>query len=115
MFTFLIVLILITAVLLILAVLVQNSKKEGFGSSLGSASASQLIGVKKTTDLLEQVTWGLIITMFVLTLAASLFIKKTMLLPTSPNINQAQEHGTLPTAIPQDKTTPQPNLPTKEE
>jgi len=47
MFTFLVVLILITAGLLILAVMVQNSKKEGLGNSLGDTGASQLIGVKK--------------------------------------------------------------------
>ena len=49
MFTFLIVLILIIAGLLILAVLVQNSKKEGLGnvSFGGDAGASQLLGVKK--------------------------------------------------------------------
>ena len=98
MFTFLIVLILIAASLLILAVLVQNSKKEGLNNPLGDAGASQLIGVKKTSDLLEQITWGLVIALFVLTLATSLVLTKTNqsgTLPSSPNINRAQERNRL--------------------
>ena len=111
MFTFLLVLILITASLLILAVLVQNSKKEGLGNPLGDSSATQLIGVKKTSDLLEQLTWGLIITLLVLTLTTSLFLRKTTHLPTSPNIDRAQEHGTLPATAPQENTSSKPTLP----
>ena len=99
MFTFLIVLILIAASLLILAVMVQNSKKEGLNNPFGDANASQLIGVKKTSDLLEQITWGLVIALFVLTLASSFFLNKKNrpgTLPLSPNINRAQERGVLP-------------------
>ena len=59
MFTLLVVLAIITATLLILVVFVQSSKKEGLGSPLGSTGASQLIGIQKTGDLLEQLTWGL--------------------------------------------------------
>ncbi len=99
MFTILVTLILITAVLLILIVLVQNSKKEGFGSPLGDAGASQLIGVKRTSDLLEQITWGLIVALFVLTLSTSLFLdelgRTNKLLP-SPNIERAQEQQDAP-------------------
>jgi preprotein translocase subunit SecG len=97
-----------------LAVLVQNSKKEGLGnvSFGGDAGASQLIGVKKTSDLLEQITWGLVIALFVLILATSLFLNKanqTGALPSSPNLNRAQERGTLPDAAEQDLPVPQSN------
>ena len=112
MFTFLITLILITSGLLILAVLVQNSKKEGLGSPLSDSGATQLIGVKKTSDLLEQLTWGLIITLFVLTLATSFFLNKTTNLPLSPNVERAQEQGTLPAATPQENNNSQPVTPT---
>jgi preprotein translocase subunit SecG len=112
MFTFLVILILITASLLILAVLVQSSKKEGLGSVYfgGDTGASQLIGVKKTSDLLEQITWGLVVALFVLTLATSLFLnKKTQpgTLSASPNINRAQEQGTLPDATKQALPAPE--------
>lgn len=106
MFAFLDILILITAVLLILAVLVQNSKKEGLGNVYfgGGAGASQLMGVKKTSDLLEQITWGLVIALFVLTLATSLFLNKTGqpgALSSSPNVDRVQELDLLPGAAEQ--------------
>ena len=111
MFTFLVILILIIAGLLILAVLMQNSKKEGLGNVYfgGDTGSSQLMGVKKTSDLLEQITWGLVIAMFSLTLATSLFINKANrsdTLSPSPNIERAQEYGTLSTA--EDSSTPAP-------
>ena len=109
MFTFLVTLILITAVLLILAVLVQNSQKEGLGSPLGDTGASQLIGVKRTSDLLERVTWGLIMALFVLTLSTSLFLGDAggqQALPQSPNIERAQERSTLPDLVPQADPAP---------
>jgi len=96
MFTFLVVLILITSVMLIVAVLIQNSKKEGFTNPLGDTS--QLLGVKKTSDLLEQITWGMVIVLFVLSLGTSFFLNKrddSGTLPSSPNIHRAQERSTL--------------------
>ena len=100
MFTFLVVLILITSGLLILAVLVQNSKKEGLGNVYigGDTGAGQLVGVKKTSDLLEQITWGLVIALFSLTLATSLCLNKESrpgTFTSSPNVERAQDHGEL--------------------
>jgi preprotein translocase subunit SecG len=112
MFTFLVVLILIIAGLLILAVLVQNSKKEGLGNVYfgGEAGASQIMGVKKTSDLLEQMTWGLVIALFVLTLVTALFLNKKDApgaLQSSPNIDRAQECGTLPGTTTKTPTAPE--------
>ncbi len=74
MFTAVLVLIIILAVLLILAVLIQNSKG-GLSSTMGSAS-SQLIGVKRTTDLLEKVTWGLAISIMILCLVSNFVLER---------------------------------------
>lgn len=115
MFTFLITLILIVSGLLILAVLLQNSKKEGLGNPLSDSGAAQLIGVKKTSDLLEQLTWGLIVTLFVLTLATSFVLNKTTDVPLSPNVERAQEQGALPTAAPQETQDSQPTSPADKE
>jgi preprotein translocase subunit SecG len=52
-------LILICSILLILVILIQNPKGGGISSSFGSAT--QLGGVKKTTDTIEKLTWGLAI------------------------------------------------------
>jgi preprotein translocase subunit SecG len=99
----LITLIVIVAILLILITAIQSSKKEGLESSLGNMGASQLIGVKKTGDLVEQTTWGLIILLFSLTLASSTLLKRKKALPTSPNIERAQEQSQLPDLSQEDK------------
>jgi len=109
MFTLLITLVLIIAVLLILVVLAQSSKKEGVGSPLGDTGAGQLIGVQKTSDLLEQVTWGLMIALFTLSLAISSLLTRGKAggnLPTSPNIERAQERSVLPEAAQPDDAAP---------
>jgi len=99
----LITLIVIVAILLILITAIQSSKKEGLENSLGNMGASQLIGVKKTGDLLEQTTWGLIIFLFSLTLASATFIKRKKAFHTSPNIERAQEQIQLPDLNQEDK------------
>ena len=90
MFTFLIILALITAVLLVLVVLAQNSK--------GGGLSSQLMGVKRTTDLLEKLTWGLAIALFVFALTSSFMVSDQV--PeqgvTSPNVEKARDRATLP-------------------
>jgi len=55
----------------VLIVLVQNPKGGGLSSNF--ASSTQVMGVKKTGDFLEQATWGLIITLFALTLSLNFF------------------------------------------
>ncbi len=70
MFTLLTVLIVITCVLLVLVVLAQNSKGGGLAS--GFTGGSQMMGVKKTTDFIEKLTWGLALALVIFCLGASL-------------------------------------------
>ena len=63
------ILIVIVCGLLILIVLVQNSKGGGLSSSF--ASNNQIMGVRKTADLLEKTTWGFAIALFIFSLLAS--------------------------------------------
>ncbi|MDH5599003.1 MAG: preprotein translocase subunit SecG [Cyclobacteriaceae bacterium] len=70
-------LILFVSVLLILVILAQNSKGGGLSSQFGGSGASNMIGVKKTSDLLEKITWGLAISLLVLSMAATNIGKKT--------------------------------------
>ena len=51
------ILVFLVALVLILIVLVQNSKGGGLAS--GFASSNQVMGVRKTTDFLEKATWTL--------------------------------------------------------
>jgi preprotein translocase subunit SecG len=63
------ILILIACILLILIVLVQNSKGGGLASNF--SASNQVMGVKKTADFLEKATWSLAIALVVLSLAAT--------------------------------------------
>lgn len=68
MYIAIIILIVVLSVLLTLFVLVQNSK--GGGLSAGFSSSNQIMGVRKTTDFVEKMTWGLVIGVVVLSVIA---------------------------------------------
>jgi len=67
-------LILITCILLILVVLVQNSKGGGLAANFGSTG--QIMGVRKTADFLEKTTWYLAIALLSLSLISILVIPR---------------------------------------
>lgn len=71
MYTLVIALIILFAVLLVLVVLAQNSKGGGLTSQFGGSTASNIMGVKKTGDLLEKLTWSFIIGIMVLSLSTN--------------------------------------------
>ena len=74
MYVFISILILIASILLILIVLVQNSKGGGLAS--GFSSSNQIMGVRKTTDFLEKATWGLAGFVIVLSIVITAFIPR---------------------------------------
>jgi preprotein translocase subunit SecG len=94
MFKLLIILAIIVAILLILIVLVQNSKGGGLSSQFGGSGANQVIGVKKTTDLLEKVTWGFAIALLALSLASGVMVDSGNSFSTNPNIDKALQELT---------------------
>lgn len=81
MYIFITILILIAAICMILIVLVQNSK--GGGLAAGFSSSNQIMGVRKTTDFLEKATWGLAITIIVLSIFSTKFTVNRASLPQS--------------------------------
>ncbi|HNQ11571.1 MAG TPA: preprotein translocase subunit SecG [Bacteroidia bacterium] len=74
MYTAITIFVLITAILLGLIVLVQNSKGGGLAS--GFSSSNQYMGVRKTTDFLEKLTWGLAIALMCLSMLGSFTLPK---------------------------------------
>ena len=52
-----VVLIILASIVLAFVVLIQNSKGGGLASNF--ASSNQVMGVRKTADVLEKTTWGL--------------------------------------------------------
>ncbi len=96
MFILLITLILILAVLLILVILGQNSKG-GVGAAFGG-SASQIMGVTRTGNVLEKATWVLSVSILVLSLGSSAFINDGASNQfSSPNIENARQQLVAPT------------------
>ena len=86
------------AILLILVVLVQNSKGGGLSAQFGGSSSNQFMGVQKTNDLLEKVTWTLAITIVLLTMLSKVFLSDStnILDNSSPNIDRANEQNVIP-------------------
>lgn len=94
MYTFLITLIIICAVLLVLVVLAQNSEGGGLSSQFGGSGASQIVGVKRTGDILEKITWVLAILIVVLSMTSTVLLKKeirTGSRAVSPNLEKAEK------------------------
>ena len=91
MYGIIVTLIVIVAVLLILVVLAQNPKGGGLSSQFGGSGTTQLMGVKKTGDLLEKLTWGFAIVLLVLSVSTN-FIQPDFNegVLSSPNIDNAQ-------------------------
>ena len=74
MYALITILILICSILLVLVVLVQNSKGGGLASNF--AASNQIMGVKKTSDFLEKATWTLAIAILCLSLMSIFAIKR---------------------------------------
>ena len=69
LFTVLTILVLIASVLITLIVLLQNGKGGGLASNF--VAGNQTFGVRQTTDILEKITWGLVVFIFVASIATS--------------------------------------------
>ncbi|MCD7722018.1 MAG: preprotein translocase subunit SecG [Prevotellaceae bacterium] len=63
MYSVLVILVVLASILMCLIVLVQESKGGGLAS--GFADNNAMLGVRKTTDVVEKITWGLAIAMVV--------------------------------------------------
>ncbi|MDX9772289.1 MAG: preprotein translocase subunit SecG [Bacteroidales bacterium] len=97
MYIFISILVIIACVLVIMVVLVQNSK--GGGLAANFTSAGQSMGVRKTADFLEKSTWGLAAAIIILSLAATASIPRGQVQKESV-IKSSIERAQDPTAIP---------------
>ena len=93
MITLITILIVISSVLLVLMVLAQNPK--GGGANQFAGGSTQLMGVKKTGDLLEKLTWGFAIALIVLSITTNLILKPA-------NLTDEQEQDPAATEQPAD-------------
>lgn len=67
----------LVCVLLMGAVLIQNPKGGGIDSTFGGTASNQMFGAAKSTDLIEKITWGLAIALFILCVITTLMIGGT--------------------------------------
>ena len=91
MYPLIISVIILVALLLILVVLAQNPKGGGLSSQFGGSGAQQVMGVKKTGDILEKLTWGFAIALLVLTMSTNFVDNEGTQTISSPNLENAQE------------------------
>ena len=89
------VVIVILAIVLIFFVLIQNSKGGGLASNF--SSGNQILGVRKTTDTLEKITWTLVGIIVVLCIASSA-VSKTEVAASSEVSDQVElpANGAVP-------------------
>ena len=74
MYSFVSILVMLVSILLVLIVLVQNSKGGGLASNF--SASNQIMGVRKTTDFLEKGTWILVVFVIVFSVATVAVNKK---------------------------------------
>ena len=68
-YTLFVVLIVLVSILMVLIVLIQESKGGGLASNFSSTNS--IMGVRKTTDIVEKITWGLAALMVVISVACA--------------------------------------------
>lgn len=73
LFTVLVVLIIVAAICLVIAVLLQNGKGEGLTTNF--TAANQTLGVRGAANLLEKVTWGLVAFILIVSIASTFAMK----------------------------------------
>lgn len=108
MYWTLIGIIILICVLLVILILLQNSK----GGLASGVASTQLMGVKRTTDILEKLTWGFAIAIMVLVVCTA-FVAPTVTAEEgagSVNIRKAQEKS-IGAPRPAAPVNPQPTVP----
>ena len=113
LFTILTIFILLAAVLLVIAVLLQSGKGEGMASNF--VAGNQTLGVRQTADLLEKVTWGLVAFVLVISIITSFTTgtRNTGIDVTDRIENVATDEAPAFPTTPVDQTAPATEVPTE--
>ena len=108
MYSIIIILILVACILLIGVVLIQNPKGGGLGQSFGGFN-NQIMGVQRTTDFLEKATWGLVISIALLSLFTVFLVEKKDTTTETPKSQFDGKEMTTGIKPPPPPPTAQPN------
>lgn len=100
-----VILIILCAVALMGVVLIQNAKGGGLASNVG-ISTQMLGGVKKATDGIEKLTWGLMIALFVLCIVSGfVFARPSATGSGTKELKVNDISGVIPPAVQQQPNT----------
>ncbi len=97
MYNAIVILIVVASVLMCLIVLVQESKGGGLASSF--ADNNSMLGVRKTTDVIEKATWGLAAFMVVMSIISVAFLTEPKASSTIMD-QTVEQQATNPTNVP---------------
>ena len=98
MYNLLVILVVIASIFMCLIVLVQESKGGGLAS--GFASGNQVMGVRKTTDVIEKMTWALAIAMVLFSVLSVFFIPRASTDMSVMEGIATEQKATAPTNLP---------------
>jgi len=98
MYTLFVILIVLVALLMIGIVLIQESKGGGLASNF--SSSNQIMGVRKTTDVIEKTTWGLAIAMVILSVICAYVAPKATTSESVIERNATEQQQTNPNNLP---------------
>ena len=98
MYTLFVILIVLAALLMIGIVLIQESKGGGLASNF--SSSNQIMGVRKTTDVIEKTTWGLAVAMVVLSVICAYVSPKAVTSESVIERNATEQQQTNPNNLP---------------
>ncbi|MBK7476269.1 MAG: preprotein translocase subunit SecG [Haliscomenobacter sp.] len=68
------ILIAFISLMLMVVVLIQNSKGGGVDATLGGSQANHLFGAAKSADFIEKLTWYLAAALFILCIIATMIV-----------------------------------------
>lgn len=111
MYSLIIILVLVAAVLMCGIVLIQESKGGGLASSF--SAQNNLLGVRKTTDVLEKATWGIAAAIVILSVVSAAFVTKATTEDTPINITTPAQQQTGAENVPTFPATGSTEAPAK--
>ncbi len=97
MYIFLSILIVLISIVLVFVVTIQNSK--GGGLAAGFSSTNNVMGVRRTTDLIEKITWGLAIAVAVIAILAVKWAPRTVSNEPKSVIVDYVDQATIPAPV----------------
>lgn len=104
MYYFIIILLVMASLLMCFVVLIQESK--GGGLAADYSSNNQILGAPKTTNFVERLTWGLAISMVVLSVLSAAFLTNAGASQSVIMDEATEQQAVNPTNLPGIATTP---------